>query len=100
MTGRWHRPTAYLSLGGLLVFAAYHLVRDVATSFFDLNVELVNVAHRPHAWCRPICDYVTMPLEVFNIVTIGIILARRRMKTLAVLNVASVPLWLLAWLLP
>jgi hypothetical protein len=100
MTGRWHRPAAYIGLGGLLAFATYHLVRDVATSSFDVHVGVVDVAHRPHAWCQPICDYVTMPLEAFNIVTIGLVLARRRLGALAVLNAATVPLWLLAWLLP
>ena len=72
MVGQAHRLAARVVLGGLLLFAVYHLVRDVATTFFGVHVGVVDVAHRAHAWCRPVCDYVTMPLELFNIVTIAI----------------------------
>jgi hypothetical protein len=84
----------------LLIFTAYHLVRDVATTFFRLRIGIVEVAHRPHAWCRPICDYVTLPLELFSIVTAAFVLYRGRLGVLAWVNVATVPIWLLLWLLP
>jgi hypothetical protein len=100
MVGQAHRLAARVVLGGLLLFAVYHLVRDVATTFFGVHVGVVDVAHRAHAWCRPVCDYVTMPLELFNIVTIAFVLCRVRLGALACINVATVPLWLLFWLLP
>lgn len=96
----------WLVLAGLLVFAVYHLIRDASTTFFQADSTLVAVAHRPHEWCKPICDYVTMPLELVNIITIPPVLVWRRPVTpgrvavLAWLNLLSIPLWLLAWLLP
>lgn len=90
----------WMVLVGLFGFAAYHLVRDVATEVFALHGPLFDVAHRPHAWCGPTCGWITIPLEVFNLVTIAIMLWRRRLGPLAWINLATVPLWLAAWLLP
>jgi len=85
---------------GLVGFAAYHLARDVLTTFFDVHWSAVDVGHRRHQWCGGICDYVTMPLEVFNIVVGVAVLQRRRVGAWGLANLATIALWLGAWLAP
>jgi hypothetical protein len=48
---------------GLLVFSYYHIARDISTEVFKANYAIVNVAHRPHDWCKPACGYVVCPLR-------------------------------------
>ncbi|HEU5107988.1 MAG TPA: hypothetical protein VFT95_05470 [Micromonosporaceae bacterium] len=91
--GRWAQV-------GLLLFGVYHLVRDVSTAFFDVGGAAVDVGHRPHAWCGGVCDVVTIPLELFNIVAAAVVLRRGRPGWLAAVNLLTIPLWLAAWLAP
>lgn len=93
------RRLGWAVLAGLFLFACYQLVRDVA-AIFGVHGALIDVGHRPHRWCAPICDYVTLPLEAVNIVTIPLLWRRRRMAMVGVLNLLSIPLWLLSWLAP
>jgi hypothetical protein len=88
------------ALVGLLLFAVYHLARDVLTTFFYVQSAAVDIGHRSHEWCGGVCDYVTMPLEVFNIVASAVVLRRRRIGVLGIVNLLTIPLWLLAWFGP
>lgn len=90
---RWSAPA-------MLVFAIYHTVRDVGTEFLGLSGEFWDAGHRSHAWCGATCGLVTLPLELFNIAVCVLLLARRRAGRLALVNLATLVLWLLAWFLP
>ena len=41
-----------------------------------------------------------MPVEIFNVVVSVIVLRRGRVGAWGLVNLATVPLWLLAWLAP
>jgi hypothetical protein len=83
----------------ILILSIYHFIRDVLQTFGADNF-LTNILHRPHAWCNNYCDYVTYPLDLLGIVGSSIILKRSRLGKLGTIVLISLPMWLLALLLP
>ena len=84
---------------GLLLFATYHLVRDIST-ILGVHHPFVDFLHRDHIWCAPYCRYATLPLEIFEIIAAGVVLKRQSIGILGFLSLASLPFWLLAQFLP
>lgn len=82
----------------LLVWSAYHLVRDIL-QIFGVSHFLVDILHRNHLWCAQYCSYVTLVPEIFNIVAASIVLKRNRVGVLGALVLISIPFWIVAWLL-
>ncbi len=83
----------------VLVFSIYHLVRDIL-QIFDFHSNFTNVMHRPHLWCKPYCDYVTLPLDILGIVGSAVVLRRNDLGVIGALILMLFPLWLLALILP
>lgn len=77
----------------------YHLVRDILQAF-GIHNSVVDFLHRPHRWCRPICDYVTIPPELFVIVSSVIVLKRNKVGMLGAAVLISLLLWPVFILLP
>lgn len=51
----------------ILILSLYHLIRDIL-QIFNLDSRFTNILHRPHTWCLNYCDYVTLPLDLLEIV--------------------------------
>lgn len=83
----------------ILLLSTYHLVRDTF-QVFDIHNFLSDLWSRPHIWCGAYCDYVTYPMEIFNIVGSAVVLKRKKIGLLGILVILSLPLWLLAARLP
>jgi len=83
----------------LIIIFTYHLIRDVSQTIGVSN-PLVDVLHRPHQWCRPYCNYVTIPPELFIIISSIIILKRNKVGTLGFAVLVSLIFWPFAVLLP
>ena len=101
--GRWSPAwwaVVRASVPVLTLFAIYHTVRDVGTEFLGRSGEFWDAGHRAHAWCGGACGVITLPLELFNIAVGVVVLARGRSDRLALVNLGTVVLWLLAWFLP
>ena len=49
----------------LFVFAGsvYHLLRDVL-QIADIESAFTQIAHWDHSWCKPICDYISLPVDI------------------------------------
>lgn len=93
------RELVRLVFGILFAFGVYHTARDLL-QVFDLHSGFTNLGHRPHQWCAPWCDYVTLPLDVFTVLASFIVLKRGRVGKLGLILLASLPLWLLSAALP
>lgn len=83
----------------ILIFSLYHFVRDIL-QMLDLHTPFTSVLHRSHVWCQPACDYVTLPLDILGLFGPLVILIRNRVGILGILTLLTLPLWLLALLLP
>lgn len=83
----------------ILIFSAYHLLRDFLQTFGIHNF-FTNILHRPHQWCGLYCNYVTYPLDLLGIIGSWIVLKRDKLGTIGAIIILSLPLWLLAALLP
>src|ERR1700674_2250405 len=76
----------------LLLFSIFHLIRDILQIFHIDNIISVSL-HTSRIWCNPICDYITIPPEVFIIVVSIIILLRRKFGLLAKALIFVFLLW-------
>lgn len=83
----------------ILFLSSYHLVRDILQSL-DIHNAFTNVFHRPHLWCGSYCDYVTFPLDVLGIIGSLVVLKRNKLGVIGKVILFSLPLWLLAVILP
>ncbi len=83
----------------ILIFSCYHLIRDIL-QILDWHNAFTNVLHRPHQWCKPYCDYVTLPLDILGIYGSIVVLKRNRLGVLGMIVLLSFPVWLMAALLP
>lgn len=81
------------------LFSVYHLIRDIATNL-GIHNPIVDFVHRDHLWCGSVCQYITIPPEIFNIFSSIIILRRNRIGFLGLLALFSIPLWIIASLVP
>lgn len=83
----------------VLVLSSYHLLRDILQTFGVHNL-FTNILHRPHEWCGPYCNYVTYPLDLLGIIGSWIVIRRDKIGLIGKVIILSLPLWLLAALLP
>lgn len=79
-------------LSGILIFSSYHLIRDVL-QIFNIDNSFTQIAHRDHEWCKPICDYVTIPFDMAGIVVPAILLRRNRFGRLGVILICMLIVW-------
>lgn len=85
------------ALVAILAFSTYHTVRDILQIYGAHNI-FADWLHWEHRWCKPYCDYVLFPPELFNIAAIGIILKRGKLGILGILVFATIPYLFYAWL--
>ncbi len=83
----------------VFVLSSYHLVRDILQTF-EIHNSFTNIFHRSHQWCSPFCNYVTYPLDLLGIIGSWIVLKRNKLGVVGTAILISLPLWLLAVLLP
>lgn len=83
----------------LIVVFVYHLIRDIF-QVVGVSNSVVDFLHRPHQWCKPYCNYVTIPPELFIIISSIIILKRDKIGKLGLAVLASLVFWPFAMLLP
>jgi len=81
----------------ILLFSVYHLMRDIL-QIARVNTIFANMFHWEHFWCKPYCDYIFFPPQLFNIVAIPIILKRKKFGVLGILVLLTIPYGLWAWL--
>ena len=78
----------------LLIFFTYHLIRDIL-QIFNIDNLFTSIGHRSHNWCKPYCNYVTIPLEIFGIVTSFLVLKRNEIGIFGKVLILSLPIWLI-----
>lgn len=83
----------------LVVIFVLHLIRDVLQSIGVRN-SVVDFLHRPHQWCKPYCNYVTIPPELFIIISSMIVLRRDKIGKLGFAVLISLIFWPFFVLLP
>ncbi len=83
----------------ILILSIYHLVRDILQTF-EIHNSFTNIFHRPHQWCKLYCNYVTYPLDLLGIVGSWLALRQNKLGIIGVIVLLSLPLWLLAVVLP
>jgi hypothetical protein len=76
----------------LLVIFSYHLIRDVF-QIIEVNNSIVDFLHRDHQWCKPYCDYVTIPPEIFIIISSMIVFKRNEVGKLGLIAFLSLIFW-------
>lgn len=82
----------------LLIFFVLHLLRDIL-QIFDIHTLLSDTVTTNHKWCRPYCDYATLPYEIFGIVGSFIVLRRNKMGLIGVVVLLSLPLWTIGFVM-
>ena len=83
----------------ILIASIYHFIRDVF-QIYGINNFSVDFFHWEHLWCRPFCDFVTIPPEIFNIIASILILKRNYIGILGKTVLISLIFWPIAVLLP
>ncbi|MEK7571628.1 MAG: hypothetical protein AAB553_05125 [Patescibacteria group bacterium] len=76
----------------LLAFFVIHLLRDIL-QIYNIDTPLATLLRTNHLWCRPFCDYATLPHEIFGIIGSSIVLKRKKVGILGWLVLLSLPLW-------
>ena len=82
----------------LIAIFTVHLIRDIL-QIFDID-NFLTMPSGPHVWCKPYCDWVTVPPELFIIISSIIILKRNRIGKLGIAILVSLIYWPPAALLP
>ena len=83
----------------VLLFSTYHLIRDIA-QILNFQTSLITVFHEKHLWCNTYCDYVTVPLEVLDIIGSVIVLKRNEVGWIGKFTLISLVLWPIMQFLP
>ena len=83
----------------ILLLSSYHFVRDILQTL-NIHNSFTNIFHRPHLWCSSYCNYVTFPLDLLGIIGSFIVLKRNKLGIMGKVIIFSLPLWLLAVILP
>lgn len=85
----------------LIIIFSYHLIRDVLQIMEIHNVlTQIDLVYRDHYWCKPYCDYVSIPPEVFGIIGSSIVLKRKKVGAIGVAVLVSLVFWPFAIFLP
>lgn len=83
----------------VLIWSIYHFLRDIL-QIMGIQNFFTTVWHWTHEWCRPLCDYITLPLDIFQISATMIVLRRNRIGALGIAVLLSLLVALLMWLTP
>ncbi len=83
----------------IFIFSLYHFIRDLLQTF-EIHSSFTNIFHRPHQWCSLYCNYVTYPLDLLGIIGSLVVLKRNKLGVLGAVILLSLPLWVLAAILP
>jgi hypothetical protein len=83
----------------ICLFTLYHTIRDTL-QVFGVHNDLTNLFHSNHLWCKPYCNFVTYPLDLLGVLGAYIVLKRNKLGVLGIAILATLPLWLLATILP
>ena len=82
----------------LIIVFTVHFIRDILQIF---NIDnLLATPSGPRRWCKPYCDYVTVPPELFIIISSIIVLKRNRVGKLGFVVLTSLIYWPFAAFLP
>lgn len=82
----------------LLIFFIFQLIKDIL-QILDIHTLISDTLTTNHKWCRPYCDYATLPHEVFGIIATLIVLRRSKLGILGVLVLLSLPLWTIGFVM-
>jgi len=77
----------------LLVFSTVHLFRDML-QIYQVNTPLATILKTNHSFCRPFCDYVTLPPEIFIIFASWFVLQRKKFGQLGWIIYAVFVMWM------
>lgn len=82
----------------VLVFlgSIYHTVRDIL-QIVGVESIFTNIGHWNHNWCSAYCDYVTIPVDIFLIISSLVILKRRRFGLLGVFILLAIGIGVILW---
>lgn len=77
----------------LLFFSALHLLRDIL-QIYHVNTPLATILKTNHTFCRPFCDYVTLPPEIFIIIASIISLTKKKARILVLATLGVFFVWI------
>ena len=83
-----------------LGFFIYHLIRDILQIFNIRGNIIADLFITSHYWCRPYCDYITIPPEVIGTVLSLVILKRKKFGLLGIVVLACITFIFIGFLLP
>lgn len=82
----------------LLTFFIVHLIRDIL-QIYHVDTPLATLLRTNHLWCRPYCDYATLPHETFGIIGSSMVLRRNKAGVLGIIILLSLPLWTIGFVM-
>lgn len=84
----------------LFVYFIFHTIRDILQILNLYGNPISDMFRTNHNWCRPICDFITLPQELIGIFLSFIVLKRNRAGMLGIIAVIAFILMLFGFLLP
>jgi len=84
----------------LFVYFIFHTIRDILQILNLYGNPISDMFRANHNWCRPICDFITLPQELIGIFLSFIVLKRNRAGMLGIIAVIAFILMLFGFLLP
>lgn len=81
----------------ILISSMYHTVRDIL-QILKVHTIISDIASTSHRYCRPYCDYVTFPPEIFATIGSAVVRKRRRTGLLGIYVIMIFIIWLSVWL--
>lgn len=82
----------------LLLFFILHFIRDIL-QIAEIHTLLSDSFRSNHRWCRPFCDYVVFPPEIFGIIASFMVIKRNTIGLLGKLLLVSLLFWPIALLM-
>lgn len=84
----------------LFVYFIFHTIRDILQILNLYGNPISDMFRTNRNWCRPICDFITLPQELVGIFLSFIVLKRNRAGMLGIIAVIAFLLMLVGFLLP
>lgn len=84
----------------LLVYFIFHTIRDVLQILNLYGNPLADLLKTNHSWCRPYCDYVTLPPDLLGIIGSVIVLNRNKTDLIGVFVILAFLSIQIGFLLP
>lgn len=78
----------------LLAFSTIHLLRDIL-QIYNIDTPLATILKTNHTFCRPFCNYVTFPPEIFLIIASLFVLGMKKFGKLGWGMVGIFILWMM-----